>query len=141
MSTLVRIQIKENLVVLHPHIPSSFKLQPLSKSTPVNKQIVYSIAEKKKIKKKNESKGEVEKTFSSLSLVESLSSSLLKLLLRGSNTSVYFPHSCSPPTTASKYLPCSQRACDAGTFCSLHFPDRGKRGSDLFKVTWEICEK
>lgn len=52
MSTFVRIQIKENLALLHPHTPSSFKLQPLSKSTPVNKQIVYSIADLKKKKEK-----------------------------------------------------------------------------------------
>lgn len=41
--TFVRAQIKESLALLHPHILSSFKLQPLSKSTPVNNQIVYSI--------------------------------------------------------------------------------------------------
>lgn len=73
MSTFVRIQIKENLALLHPHIALSFKLQPLSKCVRIKTQIQYSYCSLKFFFFFNESKGEAENTFISHSPVESLS--------------------------------------------------------------------
>lgn len=98
VSTFVRIQIKENLALLHPHIALSFKLQPLSKCVRIKTQIQYSYCSLKFFFFLMKVRGRQKiHSFHTVLWKAWACCSLVKLLLRSSNTSVYFTYFCSPP--------------------------------------------